>query len=533
MSVPVYKIEEQDGLADKIQNNLSIAYTTQVDLVRRSETPVLCQNILKAAANYSVTASISDPDLYLTKAVLVTTNWNKNDDVFGPAEVWKARRTPIHKPANIEHNENVIVGHIVDCWGLDTDGQHLSDDLELNDLPDVFHLVIGSVIYKLWENEKLVERTKKLIDAIRSNEIFVSMECAFTKFDYAIKANDDCCNIVERNKDTAWITKHLRAYGGSGMYNGYKIGRFIRNLVFSAYAFTKKPANPDSIVLNDKNLFNFSTAKILTDAKQFKKISLNLKSGVCIHIQGNQSSSINKENYCMNDIDVYKEQNTDLKKEISTLRASLDEANNKLAKADISKYEDKISSLEDKLKIAKNSVVEKDETLKEHEDKIVDLEEKYTQSQAKVEELTKQLDEIKKLEAKANRIATLVDGGINKEDATAKVTIFEQLSDEQFKVIAQELIDAAKIKTQASNENNTDISNESEEEEKEEEEKDAADANADDQALDSAKANTDVDLSTDSDNEDSQINEISELQSAIATLLDHEISDENFDKGDN
>ena len=38
--------------------------------------------------------------------------WNKNDDVFNKSEVWAAKNTPQHKPANLEHDEKQIVDRL-------------------------------------------------------------------------------------------------------------------------------------------------------------------------------------------------------------------------------------------------------------------------------------------------------------------------------------------------------------------------------------------------------------------------------------
>ena len=50
-------------------------------------------------------------------------------------------------------------------------------------------------------------------------------------FDYAI--NDKTkTRIVSRNNQTAFLTKYLKAYGGSGIYGDQKIGRVLRNIIF-------------------------------------------------------------------------------------------------------------------------------------------------------------------------------------------------------------------------------------------------------------------------------------------------------------
>jgi hypothetical protein len=45
------------------------------------------------------------------------------------------------------------------------------------------------------------------------------------------------------------LTKHLRAYGGTGEYENYKVGRSLRGISFSGKGLVNKPANPRSIIL--------------------------------------------------------------------------------------------------------------------------------------------------------------------------------------------------------------------------------------------------------------------------------------------
>ena len=68
-------------------------------------------------------AAYSDKDLYYVQSILVSSNWNKNDDIFDKAEVWAAKNTPEDKPTNLEHDENTIIGHIVSNWPIDESGE--------------------------------------------------------------------------------------------------------------------------------------------------------------------------------------------------------------------------------------------------------------------------------------------------------------------------------------------------------------------------------------------------------------------------
>ena len=72
-----------------------------------------------------IKASSANPDqidLFYIKSVLVSTGWNKNDDVFKNDATWAARNTPVDKQFNLMHNENTIIGHITDSYVVDRQG---------------------------------------------------------------------------------------------------------------------------------------------------------------------------------------------------------------------------------------------------------------------------------------------------------------------------------------------------------------------------------------------------------------------------
>ena len=62
----------------------------------------------------------------------------------------------------------------------------------------------------------------------------------------------------------SYLTKYLRAYGGQGEYDNYKIGRVLRNITFSGKGFVDKPANPDSVIFT-KNMVSKSSEKTLNE----------------------------------------------------------------------------------------------------------------------------------------------------------------------------------------------------------------------------------------------------------------------------
>jgi len=244
----IFEQEKKDGIEHKMLSNASINYTALVE-------PCEKDNIKKDLSK-SV-ASLADEDLYYVQSILVSSSWNKNDDVFDKVEVWNARATPEHKPTNLEHDEKLIVGHITSNWPITDDGILIDANTDVKNLPNKYHILTGSVIYRGFSDPELRDRAERLIAEIESGDKYVSMECFFKGFDYSLEdKSNGSFSIIERNEDTSHLTKHLKVYGGLGEKDNYKIGRLLRNITFSGKGFVAKPANEDSIIFNRNTLMD-------------------------------------------------------------------------------------------------------------------------------------------------------------------------------------------------------------------------------------------------------------------------------------
>lgn len=383
-----------------------------------------------------VMASINDKELFYHKSILVSTTWNKNDDVFTPQEVWRARHTPSHKPTNLEHNSSKIIGHMTSSWAIDTEGNLIDDTLTAEQLPSKFHILVGSVIYKYWpDNEEYSVQVASLLDSIDKGEKFVSMECRFDDFDYALSSDNDL-KIIARNEDTAFLSKHIRAYGGTGLFKNYKVGRAVKNISFIGKGYVDKPANPESVIFTKENVFDFAQAKFC------EKITFSEKVGVV-------STSNDKEQKIMSDF--YQEQNKKLESDKQALATQLDELKSKFAESHTKELEAKISTLETKASDIEKALKAEQEVVSTKTAEAETFQKQIADLTAANEELTKSnkefVDRLAKIEADQKvqaRVSTLVKGGFSEEDATKKVATFAALTDEQFTVIAETLIKAAK-----------------------------------------------------------------------------------------
>lgn len=255
MSIIVYKSEIEAGLAKAIQNCNSVAY----DSLAKAALPRKIEKTNFSFANHGV--NLQDEDLFFLDAILASVGLNANDDYFMQQETWAARNSSVHKQFNFMHNQTDIIGHIFASNVFDINSKLIADDSSFDDVPDFFDIVTSSVLYRAWPQEALQERMDKICEEIPQGKWFVSMECLFRGFDYALSMDNDSISIVERKKETAFLSKHLRAFGGSGLYNGQKLSRVLRRYSFNGKGLVDNPANKRSIIFdNIERLKTYSIA---------------------------------------------------------------------------------------------------------------------------------------------------------------------------------------------------------------------------------------------------------------------------------
>jgi hypothetical protein len=384
----IYAQEIEDGLASALKEQNTVAYlspaieTSKFELNEKS-----IASILEAAKASSNPDQI---DLFYLTSILVSTGWNKNDDVFTPFDTWAARKTPEDKQFNFMHNEKDIIGHITGNYVVDFDGEIISDDTET--APEQFNIVTNAVVYTSWSDIEQKMRIQKIIQEIKDgSKWFVSMECLFPEFDYALKNAEGNVKIVKRQEASAFLTKHLRSYGGSGEYEGYQIGRVLRNLSFSGKGLVSKPANPKSIILNSD------------------PVSVEPKE---------------------NDMTVQAQANDQLQAELAEAKVM----NEKMKK----EQEDAKA----KLVAFESALVEKDQAIAAFQEEIKNLQATLAEAKAALEQLAlakkgmeDEMMQMKKKEKMEKRKASLVDAGVEDADLETTLASFDSMADEAFEQV--------------------------------------------------------------------------------------------------
>lgn len=354
------------------------------------------------------------PDLALIVAILVSTGWNDNDDIFTPEEVWKARLSPLHKPMNDNHNAEKILGHIVQSRALDKSG----NEIELGDdgsLPSEFDIEVAGVLYRAFP--ELAKRIDEIIAKANTGEIFVSMEAWFPDFGYGlIDPNTGETKLLERTEATAFLTKHLRIYGGSGEYQGYKIGRVLTDIIFGAQGFVDTPANPESVIKVAAN-------KVATSSQVFvtAKLSELLEGGV-------------------DDVD---------EKQLKELQENLESKTKEVVELQkaAKDYDGQIAVLTTKVEELTIDAEKLGVTMAERDQAIeakVELQKQLNEATSLAEKSKAELEEIRKNEAARDRMVKLLE--VKKvEDEKATLAELREMTDETFELILKY---AGEVKTE-------------------------------------------------------------------------------------
>ena len=522
----IYDPEQEDGLTPKILASSSVSYASLAEPCSLNSS----NKYFKSLASYD------DNDLYYVQSILVSSNWNKNDDIFDKYEVWNAKNTPEHKPTNLEHNENVIVGHIISNWPITDNGVLIDPETPVENLPDKFHILTGSVIYKAFSNSELKERADKLISEIENNNKFVSMECLFKGFDYGIiNKNTNEYKILSRNNDTAYLTKYLKAYGGNGENNEYKIGRVLRNITFTGKGFVNKPANEESIIFN-KTLFNENKKEqFLEKTQEFLnlgvitfKLNDNMEKST-MSVEQDVTDIKNKlvamETSCQEvvaeanaSVDILKTEKASLESQLQTITNELTERENAMKKeleeVKASASEELLAlktSLETRISELSEAIAAKDEEMKKKDEEMKKMKAELDAATETVAAYKTKEEEMMKKDKMMKRKASLVENGVEEDAALAFVEKFISLEDEAFDAMAtlfaavkMKKEDAMKMKMKASEDETSEEETEAMKmkDDKKKEEKMTKKVTSSD--LDSVETTNDLDITVGSDSSDEE-----------------------------
>jgi len=203
-------------------------------------------SLRKAVASVIDLPDNDSVDLLYFTALYVSTGANLNHVVFTPEELLKAKDSIAAKALDIEHKEDIIIGHLYDYAFIDDDGQKIDlDDIEPEDVADQdLHVVVAGVIYK--------DRFPKVAKEVASGKWKVSMECYYSGFDVQI---GDVLLTASEVEDAGVDVSKVLGSMAKVMKDGVviaqgKVTKVLRDILFSGCGIVKRPANLISYVLS-------------------------------------------------------------------------------------------------------------------------------------------------------------------------------------------------------------------------------------------------------------------------------------------
>ena len=407
--IKIFQSEIDDDVGELVKSTASVAYCSEATVHKgtvEAAKNVILKNCSSDILERVVAENKDQVDLYYLESVLVSTGWNKNDDVFMSEATWKARATPEDKQFNFMHNENDIIGHITGSYVLSKDGKRVDTE----ERPEDFDIITQAVLYNSWTDQENSDRMSKIISEIEDKKWFVSMECLFAGFDYALTNKEGQAKVLARDEESAFLTKHLRAYGGEGEYEGYKIGRALKNIAFSGKGLVGKPANPRSIII-DKN-----------SSKAFV-------------LEEDNSSNFYIGELKMPEISILEKQIAELKTAIASTEQENKEVKAKIEEAKDKEFASQVEAFESKIEVGNSTIAEMEETIKSTQAKVAELEDALAKSNQELTQATEAVADWKKKEKQQSRMASLIQAGLEQEEASESLASFDELSDEAFESV--------------------------------------------------------------------------------------------------
>jgi|TARA_R110002012_G_scaffold6871_5_gene32781 hypothetical protein len=209
----------------------------------------------------------------------VVNKFNKNGDGMSTQTALEYTPNFIHKPTNIEHNKQKIVGHIVDAGFSEINTSEILDPEEIKNKKNPFNIALGAVIYKS-VNKSFTDLVEKSLDPEDSSyqKVSASWEVGFSNFVLAVGSDDlENAKIISDPEKIDEMKGFLRSYGGNGKTDkGENIYRLIVGDIYPlGIAYTMNPAADVKGLYSEKP----KTDKIFINDKR-DKISQNLNLNV-------------------------------------------------------------------------------------------------------------------------------------------------------------------------------------------------------------------------------------------------------------
>ena len=370
----------------------------------------------------------------------VVNRFNKNHDGISTETALAVKDYFVHKPTNIEHKKQRIVGHIVSAGFSSYGDNELFDEEDLADYRDPFNISLGAVVYRMVD-KKFAELLNKSVDPESSmyNQVSASWEIGFNDYQIAVGSDNLAeAEIITDRKQIEELSQYLKATDGSGeMEDGTIVRRLVVGDVYPlGIGFTSNPAaDVEGVVLTEQDdQLEISDRRDLTAdlderSERILKNILNFKNNISQSEKNTVKSERESNSNIMNTNQLVQEIKSVLDEKLSSEKMSKDTF-----------AAESVASISD---IVNQAIREKNE---EYKKDLSSAKEEKAKVEAQHQELTASVDEMKqKLEAAEEKIRQFEDEQSRQKALAcfnARMEAVEQdyeLNEADLKIVASEV----------------------------------------------------------------------------------------------
>ena len=212
----------------------------------------------------------------------VINKFNKNHDGIDSRSAVAIKDYFVHKPTNIEHKKQRIVGHIVSAGFSAYGSNNILSDAEAEGMQGAFNLALGAVVYRMIDRD-FANLIGESVDEESPyyQQVSASWEIGFNDYQIALGSEDlSEAEIVTNDAQVEELSKYLRAHEGSGqMDDGTLVRRLIVGEIYPlGIGYTSKPAaDVQGVTVKEGNVkVEFDDQRDVLDEESAKIILKNI-----------------------------------------------------------------------------------------------------------------------------------------------------------------------------------------------------------------------------------------------------------------
>ena len=352
----------------------------------------------------------------------VVNDFNKNGDGINSEAAIAVKDMFIHKPCNIEHQKEKVVGHVVSAGFSKYGGSENIQNVSPED-KSLFNISLGAVIYKTVSpdfSQMILDASDPEGDSYQ--EISASWEIGFNQYAIAIGENISSAEIITDPDQVEALSPNLKSFGGQGkLKDGRSVNRLITGDIYPlGIGFTNNPA---------------------ADVKGVMVKSLEKKENLLDKEQKNNDNIVEEKSSLLKSETVIQEEQTFFLKTMEKQELLKDIEQLLSEKAAAKDFSDE--AIANITKVFHDAIREKSQ---EYVDQVEQAKAEKAEAETQKEELSKTLEDLnQKLQTAEEKISALEDEKLQQATQAAfdarmsAVEDLYELEDQDRKIIASEI----------------------------------------------------------------------------------------------